>query len=589
MKNISDNVLDALKNISPTELAAKGLIQHSERGSKSETAGYCCVYCNSGRGKNKTGALHFTFKDNIWQHHCPACGKGGDNLHLFQAIFNSQFHDACLEACEKLNINCEDYSTSPEQISSQNAQTQKVYSSADASKELEIIRADIENAQKNLDKLPENQRRGLSLETLRFFYCGFLPMWTSPKGRVEGKKPSYSRRIIIPADDLTGYDVIMLDADRNDNNQSFHKTRAGKKTIFNQKAISADSDIVVVVEGAIDAMSIWQVTDGQVPAIATLGASNHGALVKLIDSQNVTNKKFLILFDADETGRKKASELADDLTNKNIPCSVKTIYDALTNADQSKFGIKVDANKLLVERGSDFLDKTLTNILTQVRADFDAQAQINFSHGLNAEQKEFLFAGDSSDLDNARRIKFFTGDIIKYSISSSEWFYFEKNGVWKNHGQEIAVIKNHALKLADLMFTAAKGDKNETALAKNLKKNKTINSAIDILKALDEVFITEKDLDNHPTLLNCLNGVVDLQTGKLYPAKPKLLLTQQAGGNFRGLDFHSPLVNKFLQEILPDPDTLQTLLRYLGYSLTGLIRDHKALFVFGSGRNGKGT
>lgn len=595
---INDDVLNALKAISPTELAAKGLIEHSERGSKSENAGYCCVYCKSGRGENRTGALHFSFIDNIWQHHCSACGNGGDNIKLFEAIFDSQFRDACLKACEIFNINCEDYNTILEKNSSkmpasQNANTdlQKVYNSADARKELEFIKADIENAQKYLHELPESQRRCLTLETYKHFNAGFLPKWTSPKNRVEGKKLYPSRRIIIPTDTLTGYDAILLDADRNDNNRDFHKIRAGKKTIFNQKAILADSDFIAIVEGAIDAITICQVTDGQIPALATLGAGNHNALVKLLDSQNITNKIILILFDADETGRDNSRRLHNQLINKNIPCANKTFYDFLTDADKLDLGIKIDANDLLVKRGSDFLNNILNKIISQARADFDAKAQINFS-SLNAEQKEFLFAGDSSDLDNARRITYFTGDIIKYSITSSEWFYFEKcndSGVWKNHGQETAVIKNHALTLADLMLAAAKGDKNETELAKTFKKNRNINSAIDIIKALDGIFISEKDLDNHPTLVNCLNGVVDLETGKLYPAKPELLLTQQAGGNFKGVDFHYPLVDKFLTDVLPDPDTLQALLCYLGYSLTGLVRDHKALFVFGPGRNGKGT
>ena len=38
---------------------------------------------------------------------------------------------------------------------------------------LRLIKFDIAQAQAHLDELPENQRRGLTLETLRHFGCGY--------------------------------------------------------------------------------------------------------------------------------------------------------------------------------------------------------------------------------------------------------------------------------------------------------------------------------------------------------------------------------------------------------------------------------
>ena len=51
--------------------------------------------------------------------------------------------------------------------------------------------------------------------------------------------------------------------------------------------------------------------------------------------------------------------------------------------------------------------------------------------------------------------------------------------------------------------------------------------------------------------------------------------------------YQNEQVTKFLKEVLPDEKTLQALLRFLGYCLTGETREHKALFIHGEGGNGK--
>ena len=50
---------------------------------------------------------------------------------------------------------------------------------------LRLIKLDIAQAQAHLDDLPEKQRRGLTLETLRHFGCGYLPDWILTKSRAE--------------------------------------------------------------------------------------------------------------------------------------------------------------------------------------------------------------------------------------------------------------------------------------------------------------------------------------------------------------------------------------------------------------------
>ena len=49
------------------------------------------------------------------------------------------------------------------------------------------------------------------------------------------------------------------------------------------------------------------------------------------------------------------------------------------------------------------------------------------------------------------------------------------------------------------------------------------------------------------------------------------------------------MFEQFITDILPDPDTREAVLRYLGYCLTGETNFQKALFIMGSGANGKST
>ena len=48
-----------------------------------------------------------------------------------------------------------------------------------------LVQLDISEAQAHLVDLPENQRRGLRLETYRHFHCGYLPNWILTKSRAE--------------------------------------------------------------------------------------------------------------------------------------------------------------------------------------------------------------------------------------------------------------------------------------------------------------------------------------------------------------------------------------------------------------------
>lgn len=81
--------------------------------------------------------------------------------------------------------------------------------------------------------------------------------------------------------------------------------------------------------------------------------------------------------------------------------------------------------------------------------------------------------------------------------------------------------------------------------------------------------VSSVDFDCQPYLLNCANGVVDLRDGSLHPHDPDKLFSLYTNVEYLGLDYRNEEAEKFLIDTLPDEETRNALIRYLGYCLTG--------------------
>lgn len=95
-----------------------------------------------------------------------------------------------------------------------------------------------------------------------------------------------------------------------------------------------------------------------------------------------------------------------------------------------------------------------------------------------------------------------------------------------------------------------------------------------------------RSFDADPWLLNVENGTVDLRTGELRPHDPGDLITRLAPVRYepgrRAVRFE-----RFMEEVLPSRGLRSFMQRFLGYALTGDVREHKLAFLHGDGRNGK--
>lgn len=389
--------LNQLKQISPSDLESAGLITKSPRGSRKDGHGYCCVYCSSGTGQNQSGGLDFDYRGDAWVHTCRSCGNGGDNIKFFQHVFNSDFTDACRQASEMFGIPIADSNnfgdktyhrpTAPLPKPAATQPPRLKLPEKTLPEQVPLIKDDIAQAQKTLEILPEDQRRGLLLDTLKYFNCGFAPRWVHPVCRLEDKKVTPTPRIIIPTSDGEHYLALALDRDRKlDPKNSFHKPHAGAKTqVFN--AADLRHETLIVVEGEVDAMSIFQACtlvdnaqgvridpcEKNFGVVATLSAGGwQNLIVAQMDNGLFDWHKFIILFDNDDAGHKTAEEFKAALAKRNCPAVIKFLDDYISVENKDKLGDKIDANKILttVQNGNYHLRFAIRQLVNDAEKEF---------------------------------------------------------------------------------------------------------------------------------------------------------------------------------------------------------------------------
>jgi P4 family phage/plasmid primase-like protien len=199
-----------------------------------------------------------------------------------------------------------------------------------------------------------------------------------------------------------------------------------------------------------------------------------------------------------------------------------------------------------------------------------------------------------TDQGNAERAFDLAGPYLGY-LEDNTWLIWDGKRFEKTKSDvriQALVKRVNRTIYAEAASTESASRKRLTAWAKKSEGARSISSTIRLLR--DLVLLDEDDLDAHPELLNCRNGVVCLETGAVLPHDPALKLTQITRGSYDP-DKPSKLMIAHLERCQPDPEVRAYLWRSMGYQITGLVREHYFELHTGSGkddeegRNGKGT
>jgi putative DNA primase/helicase len=84
-------------------------------------------------------------------------------------------------------------------------------------------------------------------------------------------------------------------------------------------------------------------------------------------------------------------------------------------------------------------------------------------------------------------------------------------------------------------------------------------------------------------------ATIDLETGITHAPNPDDYITKIAACHIAPAGTPHPVWDAFLERVAPDPELRAFLKRFCGYCLTGITSEHKFVFAYGTGANGKST
>lgn len=328
---------------------------------KAKHAGYVCLYCGNGTGKDATGSVKI-YKGNTWS--CHVCEKengkksGGDVIDLHMKKNGVDYNQAIKEMAASLGIEIAKPKGAPHPLPPKKedqkpaAVDQKKSEPAPAADQITeppkeanqtafflTAAADIEKT---------DYHRGISLETLQRYKVGYVEAWKPP---TVPKAPA-SPRLIIP---ISPYTYI---ARRTDGREEYQKQKTktwetvpAEYWIFNRKSITKATKPIVVVEGEIDALSI---IDAGGEAVGLGSISNVGTFLNYVKEHKPAQPLVLSLDnDKNEDGSNPGQEAEQRLANglealgipfyrHNIAGDHKDANEAL-QADRDAFTKEVEA------------------------------------------------------------------------------------------------------------------------------------------------------------------------------------------------------------------------------------------------------
>ena len=163
------------------------------------------------------------------------------------------------------------------------------------------------------------------------------------------------------------------------------------------------------------------------------------------------------------------------------------------------------------------------------------------------------------------------------------------------HPCDTAQVFDRAVKTAKGIYDEARdcekeeGKKRLTSWAFHSQKQQKINSIITMGSKHPDMVTHLTDFDTDPLKLNCLNGIVDLETGELISHTPSSLVMKQTSVAYKR-HAKCPRFTKFLHDVFnEDKELIRYVQKAIGYTLTAKTSEQVFFLAYGTGANGKST
>jgi putative DNA primase/helicase len=179
------------------------------------------------------------------------------------------------------------------------------------------------------------------------------------------------------------------------------------------------------------------------------------------------------------------------------------------------------------------------------------------------------------------------GERLRYDHTSAKWYVWTGTH-WQRDDTRLAFHWSR------LLCRELRKQRAADPRARALATRKTAEAVEAFARADDALAVKADRWDADPWLLGTPGGTVELRTGELREARPgdfiSMVTTVAPVAEPFDAWLHCPKWIKFLGEATGgDDEAIRFLQQYAGYCLTGSVREHALLFVYGPGGNGKST
>lgn len=355
---------------------------------------------------------------------------------------------------------------------------------------------------------------------------------------------------------------------------------------------------VYIVEGEKCAARLHREGVAAVTSMGGAEASGHSDWIP------VYGKSVVLWPDFDDPGTKYITQIIETIKGhcpSIMVVDVKALNPPFVGWDVADCkSLDLETLPLIPHTGTHTTKPTETRKKSKKRDESDDDPSDSLSDSLSDNTPVHL-----TDYGNCQRFVKRFGARLRYVPAWDKWLVWDKKR-WRpdDDGLIMRLAKDTALSLhpeVDALMERSTHAKNKqefdqlVALAKATQKwaNQTeseprLKSMISLARSEPGIPVDNGLLDNQPWFLNCLNGMVNLNTGELLPHDPKFLITKMIHIEYHR-DARAPIWESYLNDVQTNPEIVRFLQRAAGYSACGTAREQVVLIHHGHGQNGKST
>jgi putative DNA primase/helicase len=201
----------------------------------------------------------------------------------------------------------------------------------------------------------------------------------------------------------------------------------------------------------------------------------------------------------------------------------------------------------------------------------------------------------ANDSEHARQFVGVHGHRFRYVHGLNRWLFWEEPAGWKVAIEptvlEVARCYVDAQIEASMKGMEGADEKEKQAAmraAAGFGNAGKLNALIHLTKSDPKIIVAIDEVDSDPWRVGVGNGSLDLSAGTFLQPTPAEMVTKRMGCDYDP-SATCPAWESFLAKVQPDPEVRALLQRWAGYCLTGIVREHKFVFFYGTGSNGKST